>query len=114
MEYAPQSPLAKRGCHHNVKHFLHRNIDPEKIWIIDAAMEGDVDLHVSTHIHHPKEISLFQDSTVQVRHLSALGKEALALLHDIRNHASSVRVKWGSSGVWRNHGDVGSMHPIGT
>lgn len=116
MEYV-QSPSARRGCRHYVKQHLHRVIDPETVLVIDAAVEGDADLHISTHIRHPNDrdkVSLFRDSIVQVRHLPALGEGAMHLLSDIRHHASSVRVTRGSSGVRGNHGDLGSMHPVGT
>ena len=116
MEYV-QSPSARRGCRHYVQQHLHRVIDPETVLVIDAAVEGDADLHISTHICHPKgrdKVSLFRDSIVQVRHLPALGEGAMSLLSDIRHHASSVRVTRGSSGVRGKHGDLGSMHPVGT
>ena len=116
IEYV-QSPSARRGCRHYVKQRLHRVIDPETVLVIDAAVEGDADLHISTHIRHPKgrdKVALFRDSIVQVRHLPALGEGAMSLLSDIRYHASSVRLTRGSSGVRGNHGDLGSMHPVGT
>jgi len=116
MEYV-RSASARRGCRHYVKSFLHRSIDPKSVLIIDAEREGDVDLIVSTHICHPSgndSVALFRDSTVQVRHLPALGEGAAALLGDIHHHATSVRESRGSRGVRGNHGDHGSMHPVGT
>ncbi|KAI2493781.1 hypothetical protein MHU86_20744 [Fragilaria crotonensis] len=117
MKYV-RSPSARRGCRHYVAGFLHRNVDPESVWVVDAEMEGDVDLNVSTHIRHPSKgndsVALFRDSMVQVRHLPALGERAVALLRDIHQHATSVRERRGSRGVRGNHGDHGSMHPVGT
>ena len=114
MEYV-QSPSARRGCRHYVQQHLHRVIDPETVLVTDAAVEGDADLHISTHISHPKgRDKVFRDSIVQVRHLPALGEGAMSLLADINHHTSSVRITRGSSGVRRKQGDMGSMHPVGT
>lgn len=116
MDYA-KSPSARRGCRHYVRGYLHRNIDPASVFIIDAENDGDVDLHVSCHIRHYKgkdAVALFRDSIVQVRHLPALGDGAVQLLRTIHEHAWRVRRTRGSRGVRANQGDNGSMHPIGT
>ena len=111
-----QSTSVRRGCRHYVKGFLHRHIDPESVFVVDAERDGDVDLNISTHIRHPKgkeKVALFRDSVVQVRHLPALGEHAIKLLGDIHDHASGIQASRGSRGVRANLGDSGSMHPVG-
>ena len=117
LEQYLQSTSAKRNCRHYVPGYLHRHVDPDRVWVIDPETEGDVDLNVSVHVRHYKgngKVALFRDSVVQIRYLPSLGKGAVDLVGRVRDHAASILRSWGMNGVRGNLGDRGTMHPVGS
>ena len=109
---------ARRYCCHYVAGFLHKHIDCNYVWVIDPAIFRDTDINISVHIYHPDgadKVGLVRDSLVQDRYLPHVGPASTRLLGMIQHHAASLRQSPKKGAVVRSgHGDLGSMHAIGT
>jgi hypothetical protein len=118
LEKYATSSSAKRNCRHYVARYLHKNIDPDLVWVIDPSVDGDTDVNVSVHIRHPgggDNVALVRNSLVQIRYLPHAVSDSKRLLDMIHAHASSLGLSPKKGAVVRsNCGDMGKMHAIGT